>query len=341
MRSGLPIRKSVRIAMSIGAFILLLAVWGCLKKQTYTVGQWFHLQSDTIQKGKTGKAQVLSELGRPTIHMSAPGQNDTLVYSYSSGEENKLDVGLLVIAFDSSNLVRDYYVGYNYSQLNPQESEETAKADYMSESSIRIIQDLLNSRDPNQKISAVLLSFEGFRPGLLGFLKSYLGENIDSEADPTVRAIYLLALDGIEDEKHERDTSHSVQLLKLLADHPEIVTGLERTNAVALSALTDFVGQKAGQCNRNAVALLYQNILKPEFKPYFMADAKGLFADKTECALTFLAGLEAGELQQTIQLMEIRKDIESKSYLKIQYFASVSDPTYGEISERILKMMEP
>lgn len=314
---------------------------GCLRKPTHTLGQWFHLKPDTIQKGKTGKAQLISELGRPTIHLSAPGQNETLVYSYSSGDENKLDVGLLVVTCDTTDLVQDYYAGFSYSRQEEQAPKQDAKADYISESSIRIIQDLLNSNDPQQKISAVLLSFEGFRPGLLGFLQSYLKKQVDVETDLKVQAIYLLALDGIEDEKHERDTVHSARLLMLLSDHPEILIELESTNAIAAFAVKDFIEKKAGQCNRTAVSLIYRHIANPELAGYFSACAEDLFADQTECSLEFLGSLTAGELQHTIQLIGAKKDMESKAYLKIHYYASISDPVYGEVSRTILQTMEP
>ncbi len=339
MASRTALGKAFAPVLLLGMMVLLPALWGCLQKPVYTVGQWFNLQPNTIQKGVTGKAQVLAELGRPTLHLNTAGQTEVMVYSYSTGEEKKLDVGLLVITFDAAGLVRDYYVGFNSNLLEEKMPKQAAKADYISASSIQIIQDLLHAQDPNQKISAVLLSFEGFRPGLLGFLKSHLAEQVDAESDKTVQAVYLLALDGIEDEKHEQDSAHSDRLLTLLADHPEILTGLEKTNVVALSALKDFVEQKAGRCSRKAVSLVFRNLLTPEFGSYFLPSAKNLFAEKTECALEFFSSLDAGKLQKTINLMEIRKDIESKSYLKLQYYKAVSDPAYGGISDTVLRLI--
>lgn len=319
--------------------VLFQGPLGCRKM--FVVGHQFDYRPDIIEKGKTTQEEVLSKFGRPVL-VANSGDNVIHIFSYSMGINEHYELGMVVVLYDNKETVKDYYAGFQSTTAYLAEDKKEFEYANMSEKSFEVVADLLKSEDPEIKLNALTMAQEQWSPSLLIFLYDYLEKQTAVETNKKLLVMYYLSLAKMakEQDLDKEEKEHIESFLTLIHENPHILDDYNRDNKVALTLILKFINEKVNNCDHRVLNVIYTKIPHKNYRPLVKFSAEKVFDEKTECVLEYFMEAESLDLEKTLDLIKFKKDKNDKTYLKLHYYACENHKEFGEISKKILEIVD-
>jgi outer membrane protein assembly factor BamE (lipoprotein component of BamABCDE complex) len=315
--------------------VLLLATMmssACVKKYGLTLGKVFELDSEKIIKGKTSKTEIISKLGTPSMVLNPAGGKETIVYAYNSGDKQAFEIGLLVIVLNEKGIVDDYYCGLQSSSAEDKKIKTSGLP--LTKDSIALINKLLASNEPYEKISAVTLALGKFDSAELGFLQEYIKANLPDAKDAGVRLCYLAALSEITG-----DSSYLNQVTSVLDKDPDLLSSFKDRNLMLYSLIIDTITSGCENGDPAVLKFVYSHLDMNSYKEAFSSKINEIFSNSFNPSLKVLEGLDSETLKTFLSLADIKQDMNDINYLRLNYYFLSGSKEYAPVSKKILELL--